>query len=51
MWDYLYEDELPDPNMPIITCNHHTKRIDGEWGDLKPEVESALDYLKRTGRY
>jgi uncharacterized protein len=51
MWDYLYDDELPDPNMPIITCNHQKKQVEGEWGDLKPEVESALDYLKRTGRY
>jgi hypothetical protein len=51
MWEYLYEDELPDPNMPIITCNHQKNQVDGEWGDLKPEVESALDYLKRSGRY
>ena len=51
MWEYLYDDDLPDPNMPIITCNHQTNQVEGEWGDLKPEVESALDYLKRTGRY
>jgi len=51
MWDFLYKGEPPDPNMPIITCNHQKKQVEGEWGDLKPEVESALDYLKRTGRY
>jgi hypothetical protein len=51
MWEYLYDDDLPDPNMPIITCNHEKNKVEGEWGDLKPEVESALDYLKRTGRY
>jgi hypothetical protein len=42
MWEYLYDEDLPDPNMPIITCNQQTNQVEGEWGDLKPEVESGV---------
>jgi len=52
MWKKVFNpDDLPAPvsRMPIITCGNKT--IIGEWGKLKPKVESALDYLKRTNQH
>lgn len=45
----FYAKDLPVPfdQMPIITCDNKTYKVIGKWGDLKPKVESALDYLKK----
>ena len=55
MWeDYIkwgdenYKKMRPE-QMPIITCDHATNTVKGEWGNLKPKVESAYHALKRRG--
>ncbi len=47
----FYAKDLPVPfeEMPVITCDNTTHKVIGKWGDLKPKVESALDYLKKKG--
>lgn len=47
----FYAKDLPVSfeEMPIITCDNTTHKVKGEWGKLKPKIESALEYLKKKG--
>ncbi len=48
-WGDENDKKMRPEQMPIITCDHATNTVKGEWGNLKPKVESAYDALKRRG--
>ena len=53
MWEYdkKWGGEMSSPpsEMPIISCDHISNKVKGDWGDLKPAVKSAYDALKEKG--
>ena len=48
-WYFKYNSNRPNYEMPLISCNHESKTIIGEWDGKKPKVVSAYDGLKARG--